>query len=66
MLQHITPPFRAEHIGSLLRPQSLLEQRGKFTRGEIDQTTLTAAEDEAIKDALALHWDPTASEFVDR
>jgi 5-methyltetrahydropteroyltriglutamate--homocysteine methyltransferase len=48
------PPFRAEHIGSLLRPAALLEQRGRFARGEIPQAELTATEDVAISDALAL------------
>jgi 5-methyltetrahydropteroyltriglutamate--homocysteine methyltransferase len=48
------PPFRAEHIGSLLRPPHLLEQRGRFSRGEIGQADLAAAEDEAIGDAIAL------------
>src|SRR5579862_8837017 len=54
LLSQIKPPFRAEHIGSLLRPKALLDQRAKFARGEIDQATLTKAEDQAIKDALAL------------
>jgi len=54
MLSHNPPPFHAEHIGSLLRPSKLLDQRAKFARGEIDRTELTKAEDEAIKDALAL------------
>jgi 5-methyltetrahydropteroyltriglutamate--homocysteine methyltransferase len=48
------PPFRAEHIGSLLRPKDLLEARAKFARGEIAQGELTAAEDAAIRDAIAL------------
>jgi 5-methyltetrahydropteroyltriglutamate--homocysteine methyltransferase len=48
------PPFRAEHIGSLLRPPHLLEQRTLFSRGGIGQAELTAAEDEAIRDAIAL------------
>ena len=48
------PPFRAEHIGSLLRPPSLLELREKFSRGEIDRRGLAQAEDAAIKEALAL------------
>jgi len=47
-------PFRAEHIGSLLRPPELLAQRTKFARGEIDQAALTAAEDGAIRGAIAL------------
>jgi methionine synthase II (cobalamin-independent) len=54
VLAQTNPPFRAEHIGSLLRPAELLEQRGRFARGEIDRAALTAAEDQAIKDALAL------------
>ena len=54
MLSQLKPPFRAEHIGSLLRPKALLEQRGKFARGEIGADALTAAEYTAIKDAIAL------------
>src|SRR5689334_1685507 len=50
----MSPPFRAEHVGSLLRPPSLLEMRRKFARGEIDQAALTAAEDRAIEDAVRL------------
>ncbi len=48
------PPFRAEHIGSLLRPGELLEKRNRFARGEISQDELTAAENAAIADAIAL------------
>jgi len=54
LLSRLNPPFRAEHIGSLLRPQSLLDQRSRFVRGEISRAALAAAEDAAIKDALAL------------
>src|ERR1700733_5289870 len=48
------PPFRAEHIGSLLRPAELMAARAGFARGEIDQAELTAAEDRAIRGAIAL------------
>ena len=48
------PPFRAEHIGSLLRPAALLQQRERFARNEISQDDLTAAEDAAISQAIAL------------
>ena len=48
------PPFRAEHIGSLLRPSSLLQKRERFAHREISQADLTAAEDAAISDAVAL------------
>jgi 5-methyltetrahydropteroyltriglutamate--homocysteine methyltransferase len=48
------PPFRAEHIGSLLRPAELMAQRAKFARGEISQAALTEAEDKAIRDVIRL------------
>jgi 5-methyltetrahydropteroyltriglutamate--homocysteine methyltransferase len=48
------PPFRAEHIGSLLRPPGLLAARQRFRRGETDRAALARAEDEAIRAALAL------------
>src|SRR6516165_7379795 len=54
MLSRNPPPFHGEHIGSLLRPSKLLDQRTKFARGEIDRTELTKTEDETIKDALGL------------
>ena len=53
LLSQTKPPFRAEHIGSLLRPKSLLSS-ARFARGEIDQSALTEAEDKAIRDALKL------------
>src|SRR5947209_16524606 len=48
------PPFRAEHIGSLLRPRSLLDRRARFARGEIDRNAMRQAEDAAILDAIRL------------
>ena len=48
------PPFRAEHIGSLLRPAALLERRARFARGEISQDDLAVAENAAISEAVAL------------
>ena len=48
------PPFRAEHIGSLLRPAGLLALRQKFNRGEVDRQELAAAENRAIEEAVAL------------
>jgi 5-methyltetrahydropteroyltriglutamate--homocysteine methyltransferase len=52
--QRNEPPFRAEHIGSLLRPKALLDARARFSRGEIERNELKAAEDLAIRDAIAL------------
>jgi 5-methyltetrahydropteroyltriglutamate--homocysteine methyltransferase len=48
------PPFRAEHIGSLLRPPALLEAREEFATGAIDHQRLTAAENEAIRNVVKL------------
>ncbi len=49
-----SPPFRAEHIGSLLRPAKLLHERARFERHAIDASALKAAEDEAIRDVIRL------------
>jgi 5-methyltetrahydropteroyltriglutamate--homocysteine methyltransferase len=54
MSLRVVPPFRAEHIGSLLRPGNLLELRARFGRGEISREALGVAEDAAIREALAL------------
>jgi len=48
------PFFRADHVGSLLRPPELLSARERFTKGEIDAADLRAVEDAAISDAVAL------------
>jgi 5-methyltetrahydropteroyltriglutamate--homocysteine methyltransferase len=49
-----TPPFRADHVGSLLRPPALLDARAAFAAGRIDADALRAVEDEAIHDAVAM------------
>src|SRR5215467_9320795 len=51
------PPFRAEHIGSLLRPGDLLRARDDFATGNIDRQRLTAAENEAIRNVVELQVD---------
>jgi 5-methyltetrahydropteroyltriglutamate--homocysteine methyltransferase len=48
------PPFRAEHIGSLLRPGALAAARRRHATGEIDAAALAAAENDAIAQAVAL------------
>ena len=47
-------PFRAEHIGSLLRPPELLAKRKAFDAGKLSADHLKAVEDRSIKDAVAL------------
>jgi 5-methyltetrahydropteroyltriglutamate--homocysteine methyltransferase len=51
------PPFRADHVGSLLRPASLTAARDDFAAGRIDAARLRAAEDEAIEAAVAMQRD---------
>src|ERR687890_916062 len=51
------PPFRADHVGSLLRPASLLEARARFAAGEIDAAELRGVEDEAIRDVVRMQGD---------
>jgi 5-methyltetrahydropteroyltriglutamate--homocysteine methyltransferase len=46
------PPFRADHVGSLLRPARLLEARDDFAHGSIDAGELRAIEDDAIREVV--------------
>ncbi len=48
------PPFRADHVGSLLRPPELLRARADFKSGRIDSEDLREAEDEAIIGVIEL------------
>jgi 5-methyltetrahydropteroyltriglutamate--homocysteine methyltransferase len=45
-------PFRADQVGSLLRPAELAATRARFRAGEVDAATLKAAEDRAITEAV--------------
>ena len=47
-----SPPFRADHVGSLLRPQPLLEARRRRDAGTISAGELRAVEDQAISAAV--------------
>lgn len=51
------PPFRADHVGSLLRPQKLITARDEFAQKKITAEQLRAIEDEAIKDVVKLQED---------
>jgi len=48
-MQRTKPPFRADHVGSLLRPAALHEARAKRARGEIGAAELKAIEDREIE-----------------
>jgi 5-methyltetrahydropteroyltriglutamate--homocysteine methyltransferase len=49
MSQRKTPPFRADHVGSILRTAPLKDARAKHAKGQIDAGALKAVEDEEIK-----------------
>ena len=57
MTEQKRPPFRADHVGSLLRPPALLEARDKRERGEIDDAQLRAVEDRCIRDVVKMQED---------
>ena len=49
----MNPPFRADQVGSLLRPQALREARALAKQEKLSAPDLRAAEDRAIRDAVA-------------
>jgi methionine synthase II (cobalamin-independent) len=51
------PPFRADHVGSLLRPQSVLAARAAHADGTMTAEQLRAVEDEAIRDVVRMQED---------
>jgi 5-methyltetrahydropteroyltriglutamate--homocysteine methyltransferase len=51
------PPFRADHIGSFLRPPELLALRSKVEKGEATKTELKELEDKSIRDVAKMQED---------
>jgi 5-methyltetrahydropteroyltriglutamate--homocysteine methyltransferase len=47
------PPYRADQVGSLLRPAELMEARTRFKNGEITAEQLRKHEDDSIRAAIA-------------
>jgi 5-methyltetrahydropteroyltriglutamate--homocysteine methyltransferase len=60
-MQRTKPPFRADHVGSLLRPAALKSARERFAKGEISADALKVVEDREIEaiikkqEAVGLH-----------
>ncbi len=59
------PPFRADHVGSLLRPPALLQARAKAAAGELASEDLEVAEDTAIREVIAIQRDVGLSTATD-
>ena len=51
-MRRTEPPFRADHVGSLLRPAALKQARPRRERGEIGADELAAFEDREIADVI--------------
>ena len=51
---HTKPPFRAEHVGSLPRPERLMAAREQYAVGKLSKADLTQIEDESIRKAVAM------------
>jgi 5-methyltetrahydropteroyltriglutamate--homocysteine methyltransferase len=52
-----TPPFRADHVGSLLRPERLLTARARHAAGELPADELRAVEDDSIREIVRIQED---------
>lgn len=52
MSLHRNPPFRAEHVGSLLRTEELLKTKTAFEQGQVEESELVAIENRDIKNIV--------------
>ncbi len=59
------PPFRADHVGSFLRPAALLEARERVRKNEISRAQLREVEDAAIRDVVRFQEDAGLSGITD-
>ena len=50
-------PFRADHVGSMIRPTKLIVARARYSMGEIDSAALRAIEDECVLEVVRLQED---------
>jgi 5-methyltetrahydropteroyltriglutamate--homocysteine methyltransferase len=65
MTQRSSPPFRADHVGSLLRPKHLTNAFKKHRDGDIGDAELAAAQDKAIRDVIRLQEDAGLQSITD-
>ena len=56
-MTHTRPPFRADHVGSLLRPQEVLQARERRQIGEMSAAALRQIEDRCIRDVVKMQED---------
>ena len=65
MTARLTPPFRADHVGSFLRPRYLLDARERKARGEITAAQLREVEDRAITEVIHMQQDVGLQSITD-
>ena len=65
MTTPLNPPFRADHVGSFLRPQYLLEAREQHAKGAIDAEQLRRVEDRAIAEIVKFQEDVGLKSITD-
>jgi 5-methyltetrahydropteroyltriglutamate--homocysteine methyltransferase len=65
MTLRTTPPFRADHVGSFLRPKYLLDAREQKARGEITAEQLRTVEDRAITEIVKFQQDVGLQSITD-
>jgi 5-methyltetrahydropteroyltriglutamate--homocysteine methyltransferase len=65
MSSRSTPPFRADHVGSFLRPKYLLEAREQAARQQITPAQLRAVEDRAIAEIVRFQQDVGLQSITD-
>jgi 5-methyltetrahydropteroyltriglutamate--homocysteine methyltransferase len=61
----LNPPFRADHVGSFLRPKFLLDAREQRARGEITAAQLREVEDKAIAEVVKMQQDVGLQSITD-
>jgi len=65
MSKRLGPPFRADHVGSFLRPKYLLDARVQAARGEISRAALREVEDRAITEVVQFQRDAGMQSITD-
>ncbi|MEO6746161.1 MAG: 5-methyltetrahydropteroyltriglutamate--homocysteine S-methyltransferase [Caldimonas sp.] len=65
MTARTAPPFRADHVGSFLRPKRLLEAREQRKKGELSMEGLRAVEDDAIAEIVKFQEDVGLQSITD-
>jgi 5-methyltetrahydropteroyltriglutamate--homocysteine methyltransferase len=64
-MHRTNPPFRADHVGSLLRPAALKEARAQFAAGKIDRAALKMIEDREIERVIKKQEDVGLNSITD-